>query len=336
MLLTFDGSELINSNKQYSELKYIMPNSTLHQPVLLQQAITALAIQPNGIYIDCTFGRGGHSRAILSNLGTSGQIIAFDQDPDSIETAQSLSTEDQRFSFIHSQFNQLINQLKAKNIIGQVNGILLDLGMSSPQLDIAARGFSFLREGPLDMRMNPTIGLSVAEWLETAEVDEIAYILKTYGEERFAKRIARAIVATQNSQPLKTTLQLAELVSQSIPKQRGKVFKHPATRTFQALRIFINQELEQIEQVLPQTLEVLAPGGRLVVISFHSLEDRIVKHFIRKQARGDDFPPNLPVRQDQLNPKLKIISKPIMPNTTEIEQNPRSRSAVMRVAALLK
>lgn len=309
-------------------------NLSLHQPVLLAEVLKALNLQSDGVYVDCTFGRGGHSQAILNSLGSSGRVLAFDQDPDAVQAAQAIREVDKRFTIIHRSFAQLSQSLEIERV-GQVNGVLLDLGVSSPQLDTPSRGFSFMRDGPLDMRMNPEIGESVAQWLSDASTSDIAQVLKTYGEERFARRIAYKIVATRDQKPLNTTHELADIIARVYPppkKGKRKELKHPATRSFQALRIFINHELEQLQQVLPQVLDVLAPGGRLVVISFHSLEDRIVKRFIRDCVRGDDFPPGLPVTQDRLSPSLRAIGKPLFPSAAEMETNPRARSAVMRVA----
>jgi len=297
-----------------------------HKPVLLSPALKGLNLQKNGIYVDCTFGRGGHTRAILDQLDQNSRLLAFDQDPDAVLAAQSLT--DSRFTIIHSNFAEL-----AKHITGKVNGIFLDLGVSSPQLDDGSRGFSFMRDGPLDMRMNPSEGISVAEWLSEAKLEQITEVLRTYGEERHAKRIAQAIVAAREEEAeLKTTIQLANLIRAVYPKSRKPELKHPATRSFQALRIFINRELEQLKTLLEQVLELLAPNGRLVIISFHSLEDRIVKRFIRDCVRGDDFPIDLPITADALCPTLRAIGKPIFPDETEINENPRSRSAIMRVA----
>lgn len=297
-----------------------------HQPVLLTEVLDALNLRSDGIYVDCTYGRGGHTQAILSHLGAAGNILALDQDPEAVQAAQSVA--DERFSIVHNTFAQLQVNIEARGWSGQINGILLDLGVSSPQLDNPTRGFSFMQDGPLDMRMNPNNGESVEQWLHTATATEIATVLKDYGEERYANRIARAI----KCESITTTGQLATIITQTCPP--NKEHKHPATRSFQALRIFINRELEQLQQVLTQTLEVLAPNGRLVVISFHSLEDRIVKRFMRDNARGDKFPINLPVTVEQLNPKLRIIGKPIRASQTEVNSNPRARSAILRVAEL--
>lgn len=301
-----------------------------HQPVLLAEVLTALNIQANGLYLDCTYGRGGHSRAILSQLNADGKLIAFDQDPEAIQNAQQLQQVDSRFTMIHSAFDQLVTHCQQLNYYGKINGILLDLGVSSPQLDNAERGFSFMKEGPLDMRMNPQQGESVAQWLAKAKPQQIADVLKTYGEERYAKRLANAIVTARDQAPLLTTKQLANIISVAHPAWEKD--KHPATRSFQALRIFINQELNQLQTVLPQAIEVLAPLGRLAVISFHSLEDRIVKRFIRDQAKGRDFPLNLPVPAAMFKPDLRAVGKPIYPTQLEITTNPRARSAVLRVA----
>jgi 16S rRNA (cytosine1402-N4)-methyltransferase len=298
-----------------------------HQPVLLTEVLGGLNLQSDGIYVDCTYGRGGHTQAILSHLGITGQILALDQDPEAVQAAQII--EDKRFSIVHNTFAQLQVNIENRGWLGQINGILLDLGVSSPQLDNPTRGFSFMRDGPLDMRMNPTNGENVAQWLDTATATEIAKVLKDFGEERYANRIARAI----KCETVTTTGQLANIITKTCPP--NKEHKHPATRSFQALRIFINRELEQLQQVLDQTLDILAPNGRLVVISFHSLEDRIVKRFMRDNARGDKFPIHLPVTVEQLNPKLRIIGKPIRANKIEINSNPRSRSAILRVAEIV-
>jgi 16S rRNA (cytosine1402-N4)-methyltransferase len=302
----------------------------VHQPVLLLEVLEALTIHSNGIYVDCTFGRGGHSQAILNRLGNQGQVLAFDQDPEAMLAAQTLSKVDNRFTGIHTRFTQLKQPIVARNWLGQVNGILLDLGVSSPQLDNPMRGFSFMHDGPLDMRMDPGRGDSIGVWLSQATTQQVAHVLKEYGEERYAWRIAKAIITARQKTTLMSTLQLANIIAAAHPHwEKGK---HPATRSFQALRIFINRELEELQQILPQTLEILAPQGRLVVISFHSLEDRIVKRFIRNQAKGDPFPINIPLTVTALRPQLRMIGKPIFPSTEEIMANPRARSAVLRVA----
>ena len=305
-----------------------------HISVLLDEAIAGLAIKPNGRYIDGTFGRGGHSRAILEQLGTEGRLLAMDKDPAAIEKAQTDFTSDKRFVLRQGSFAMLEERVKELGWMGQVDGILLDLGVSSPQLDVADRGFSFLHDGPLDMRMDPHQGISAADWLAKAKEQEITQVLKEYGEERFAKRIARAIVKQRDESPIRTTKQLAAIVAAANPKhEKGK---DPATRSFQAIRIFINQELEDIKTCLSQVIDVLKPGGRLVVISFHSLEDRIIKRFIREQVKGDDFPHDLPVTHLQLNPKMKSVGKAVRASDIELERNPRARSAVMRVAERLQ
>ncbi len=305
-----------------------------HISVLLDEAIAELAIKPNGRYIDGTFGRGGHSRAILEQLGTEGRLLAMDKDPAAIEKAETDFTSDNRFALRQGSFAMLEERVKELGWMGQVDGILLDLGVSSPQLDVAERGFSFLHDGPLDMRMDPHHGISAADWLATAKEQEITQVLKEYGEERFAKRIARAIVKQRDESPIRTTKQLAAIVAAANPKhEKGK---DPSTRSFQAIRIFINQELEDIKTCLSQVVDVLKPGGRLVVISFHSLEDRIIKRFIREQVKGDDYPPDLPVTHVQLNPKMKAVGKAVRASDKELERNPRARSAVMRVAERLQ
>lgn len=300
-----------------------------HLPVLLNEAVDALAIKADGIYIDGTFGRGGHSRAILAKLSSQGRLLAFDKDPSAIVEGERLAENDSRFEIEQCSFTELAEKVNSRVWQGKVDGVLLDIGVSSPQLDEAERGFSFSKDGPLDMRMNPDAGLSAAQWLAEAEMTEIANVLKTLGEERFAKRIARAIVETREQSPITTTKQLAALVAKASPT-RDK-HKHPATRTFQAIRIYINNELDELRRVLDQALGVLNVGGRLAVISFHSLEDRIVKRYFRDQARGDDLPPDFPVTVDQLNPKVKLIGKVVKAGKTEIERNPRARSAVLRV-----
>ncbi len=301
-----------------------------HQSVLLQPSVEALRVDPAGIYIDGTFGRGGHSERILSLLGEQGRLIAIDRDPEAVAYGQRHFAGDSRFSIVHGSFAMLAEVAQQAGVTGRVDGILLDLGVSSPQLDQAERGFSFANSGPLDMRMDSSHGESAAQWLARAEAAEIADVLKAYGEERHAKRIARAIVAARAQAPITTTGHLAQVVSEANPSwEKGK---HPATRSFQAIRIHINGELEAIKACLAQVIDVLALGGRLAVISFHSLEDRIVKRFMRDQAKGDRFPPGVPVRQDQLQPRLRLVGKPIHPDASEIDANPRARSAVLRVA----
>ncbi|STO54606.1 S-adenosyl-methyltransferase MraW [Canicola haemoglobinophilus] len=311
-------------------------SSPEHFTVLLKEAVDGLALKEKGIYIDGTFGRGGHSRFILSQLSKDGQLIAIDRDLRAIQVAQNI--QDPRFHIEHNSFSAIPSICEKLGLVGKIDGILLDLGVSSPQLDDAERGFSFMKDGPLDMRMDTTQGLSAAEWLQQVSELDLAWVLKTFGEERFAKRIAQAIVsynksAVQNrKEPLNRTLQLAELIAQSVPFKDKH--KHPATRSFQAIRIFINSELDELGKVLNGALNVLAPKGRLSIISFHSLEDRMVKHFIRKQSKGEDLPKGLPLREDQIQrtQKLKAIGKAIMPTEQEIAINARSRSAVLRIA----
>jgi 16S rRNA (cytosine1402-N4)-methyltransferase len=301
-----------------------------HQPVLLQAVLDGLAIRPDGTYIDGTYGRGGHSRAILDRLGPDGRLLAFDKDPQACGQAWQELGREPRFRIWRGSFTQLTTVLTEENLTGHVSGILLDLGVSSPQLDEAMRGFSFLREGPLDMRMDPQSGQSAADWLATAEREEISRVLKDYGEERHHWRIAGAIVREREAAPITTTTQLAEIVARAMPGPRQRI--HPATRTFQALRIFINRELDDLMAVLPQALAALAPGGRLAVISFHSLEDRIVKRFLRDAARPPQDPRDLGPAPASL---LRLVGKAVMADEAEIAVNPRARSAVLRVAERL-
>lgn len=314
-------------------------SSAEHSTVLLHETVEGLALKENGIYIDGTFGRGGHSRLILSKLADNGKLIAIDRDPKAVAEAKKI--QDPRFHIEHNTFSEILPICEKLGLAGKIDGILLDLGVSSPQLDDAARGFSFMKDGPLDMRMDNSQGLSAAEWLKQVSEQDLAWVLKTFGEERFAKKIAKAIVdynksAVQNGgECLTRTLQLAELIAQTVPFKDKH--KHPATRSFQAIRIFINAELDELEKVLASALAVLAPGGRLSIISFHSLEDRMVKHFMRKQSQGEAIPKGLPLREDQIqrNQRLKVIGKAIMPSEDEIAQNPRARSAVLRIAERL-
>ncbi|MEI7208634.1 16S rRNA (cytosine(1402)-N(4))-methyltransferase RsmH [Pectobacterium carotovorum] len=306
-----------------------------HTTVLLDEAVNGLNIRSGGIYIDGTFGRGGHSRLILSQLGSEGRLLAIDRDPQAIEAARAI--DDPRFSIIHGPFSAMAEYVAELGLTGQIDGVLLDLGVSSPQLDDPERGFSFMRDGPLDMRMDPTRGLSAAEWLMKAEADDIVWVLKTFGEERFAKRIARAIVERNRLDPMTRTKELAELIAAASPIREKH--KHPATRSFQAIRIYINSELEEIERALEGALSVLAPQGRLSVISFHSLEDRIVKRFIRHQSRGPQVPAGLPLTEEQLRSQggqtLKAVGKKLMPSEEEVAENPRARSSVLRFAERL-
>jgi len=308
-------------------------STLIHKPVLLEETLTALNIKPDGCYVDGTFGRGGHSQEIIKQLGENGKLLAFDKDPQAIATANSIAANDDRLHVKRGSFTQLKETVEALGWQGKVDGIFLDLGVSSPQLDDAERGFSFRFDGPLDMRMDPDSGQSAAQWLASAEERDIMMVLFDYGEEKFARRIAKAIVEAREEQPINTTKRLASIVAAANPsKERNK---DPSTRTFQAIRIFINQELEDLKTCLSQAIELLAPGGRLVVISFHSLEDRIVKRFIREQCKGDDFPLDLPVMHAQLNQNMKMIGKAIKAGRKELDENPRARSAVMRVAERL-
>jgi 16S rRNA (cytosine1402-N4)-methyltransferase len=303
-----------------------------HITVLLNEAVDGLHLKKDGLYVDGTFGRGGHSRHILKQLGENGRLIAIDRDPRAIATAEQLQKEDPRFQIIHGPFSSIAEYMHDLDLVGKVDGILLDLGVSSPQLDDAERGFSFMRDGPLDMRMDPTTGISAADWLAKADVEEISWVLKTFGEEKFAYRIARAIVADREETPFLRTLDLAKLIERLCPKREKK--KHPATRSFQAIRIYVNSELDEIHKVLDGALDVLAIGGYLSVISFHSLEDRIVKRFIRKQEKGREYPPGIPLTEDQMQSgkTLKAASKAIKPSKSEVEENKRARSSVLRVA----
>ncbi|WP_368656681.1 16S rRNA (cytosine(1402)-N(4))-methyltransferase RsmH [Pantoea agglomerans] len=308
-----------------------MQENFKHTTVLLDEAVNGLNIREDGIYIDGTFGRGGHSRLILSQLGEKGKLIAIDRDPQAIAAAAEIT--DPRFSIIHGPFSALAEYVSERDLVGKIDGILLDLGVSSPQLDDAERGFSFMRDGPLDMRMDPSRGHSAAEWLLHTEEADIAFVLKTYGEERFAKRIARAIVERNREQPMTRTRELAEVISIAMPVKDK--FKHPATRSFQAIRIWINSELEEIDIALKGAVEVLAPQGRLSVISFHSLEDRLVKRFMRDQSRGPQVPPGIPMTEHQLRAlggrELKLLGK-MSPGDAEVSENPRARSSVLRIA----
>jgi len=308
-----------------------MQENFKHTTVLLDEAVNGLNIREDGIYIDGTFGRGGHSRLILSQLGEKGKLIAIDRDPQAIAAAAEIT--DPRFSIIHGPFSALAEYVSERDLVGKIDGILLDLGVSSPQLDDAERGFSFMRDGPLDMRMDPSRGHSAAEWLLHAEEADIAFVLKTYGEERFAKRIARAIVERNREQPMTRTRELAEVISIAMPVKDK--FKHPATRSFQAIRIWINSELEEIDIALKGAVEVLAPQGRLSVISFHSLEDRLVKRFMRDQSRGPQVPPGIPMTEHQLRAlggrELRLLGK-MSPGDAEVSENPRARSSVLRIA----
>ena len=304
-----------------------------HLPVLLNETVAALAVKENGLYIDGTFGRGGHAKQVLAQLSDNGRLLGLDKDPAAIATGQALEKEDPRFSIEQCSFADMADVVNDRLWQGRVDGILLDIGVSSPQIDEAERGFSFQKEGPLDMRMNPDVGISAADWLAKAKVEDITFVIKTLGEERFGKRIANAIVETREHTPIVSTTQLATLVDKAMPFREKN--KHPATRTFQAIRIYINNELEDLKTGLEQSLDILAVGGRLAVITFHSLEDRIVKRYFRDEARGDDLPSDFPITADQLNPRIKLVGKAIKATDKELEENPRARSAVLRVVEKL-
>jgi 16S rRNA (cytosine1402-N4)-methyltransferase len=301
-----------------------------HQSVLLHESVDALITDADGFYVDGTFGRGGHSREVLSRLSAQAHLMAVDKDEQAITEAKKQFASEARFSIRHGSFSQLNNWLTEIDRLGKVNGILLDLGVSSPQLDEANRGFSFMQDGPLDMRMDRTRGETASEWINGASQTDIARVLKEYGEERYSKRIARAIVEYRDEQPFVTTHELSKVVTEANPAwEKGK---HPATRAFQAIRIHINNELSDLDVILEQALAALAVGGRLVVISFHSLEDRRVKRFIRQQVQGDRLPIGVPVRDEELNKRLRSMGKIVKAGEQELSVNPRARSAVMRVA----
>ena len=297
-----------------------------HRPVLLEEAIAALMVSVDGTYVDGTFGRGGHATRILESLSPRGSLLALDQDPEAAAAAELICANDNRMRFRSTNFRALGDCAAP----GSVQGVLLDLGVSSPQLDNPARGFSFSHDGPLDMRMDPEGGQSAADWLANVKEAELARVLKELGEERFARRIARAIVNARREGPIQRTAHLAEIISAANPKWEPN--KHPATRSFQAIRLHINSELESLQDALSAALSVLAKGGRLVVISFHSLEDRIVKRFIRNASRGRQLPPGVPISFEEQQVSLKPIGKAVMPSPTEVAANPRARSAVMRIA----
>ncbi len=304
-----------------------------HVPVLLEPVLNGLAIKQDGIYVDGTFGRGGHSKAILERLTTSGQLIAIDRDPQAIASAPAELTNDPRVTLVRSDFAQLSTCIGERGVLGQVDGLLFDLGVSSPQLDTAERGFSFLRDGPLDMRMDPDTGIAAAEWLQSVEEKALKQVLFKYGEERDAARIARAIVSARADARIDSTLQLADIVASVVPAHTRK--KHPATRTFQAIRIHINDELGQVEAALRQSLDVLKAGGRLCVISFHSLEDRIVKRFMRDASRESEQYRGMPDVPAEFRPRLKLVGKAIAASAAEIADNVRARSAHLRIAERL-
>ena len=312
-----------------------MSDQFKHETVLLNEAVTALNIKNNGIYIDATFGRGGHSAEILKQLGPDGRLLLIDKDPLAIAHAKGVYKDDERILIWQGSFRDIPLALSEVGLKKEADGFLLDLGVSSPQLDDASRGFSFMRDGKLDMRMDPETGESAAEWLGRATEEVIANVIYDYGDERFSRRIAHAIVEKRAESPISTTLQLAEIITAAIPRkvQRKEPGKHPATRSFQAIRIFINRELDDLHECLNNSLEFLTDKGRLVVISFHSLEDRIVKRFLKAQSRAPSIPRGLPIMEDQLFvPDFKLIGKPVKPSKDEVMFNVRSRSAIMRIA----
>ena len=300
---------------------------------MLNEALDALALRPDGCYVDCTFGRGGHSRPILQRLDSRGRLLAFDKDPEAISSARNEFAGDRRFSCFPGSFTRLAEVIEEMGMLGAIDGLLFDLGVSSPQLDDASRGFSFLQDGLLDMRMNPAEGFSAADWISQASEAELIGVLRSYGEERYAARIARAIVALRAETAITSTRQLSELIKDAVPTTEPG--KHPATRSFQAIRIHVNNELEELKTVLAQVIDVLREGGRLAVISFHSGEDRIVKRFIRQQSRADPYPSYLPVSAGEIKPGMKAIGRPIKSAEEANRDNPRGRSAVLRVAEKL-
>lgn len=300
-----------------------------HQAVLLEEALASLNIRPSGIYIDATFGRGGHSRAILQQLNEDGRLIAFDQDPEAVAFAKQVFADEPRLTIEHCNFNQVADVVEQYGLTGKIDGVLMDLGVSSPHLDDAERGFSFMRSGPLDMRMDTTQGETAGQWLARVKPADLINVLKRYGEEKFAKRIATAIVDTRAEREITQTGDLADIISNAIPVKEKH--KHPATRSFQAIRIYINQELQAIEQGLKGAVSVLAKDGRLSVISFHSLEDRIVKRFMRDISSRPKLPAGLPVMEADIEVPFRLVSKPVVAGTEELSVNPRSRSARLRV-----
>lgn len=304
---------------------------SVHQPVLLHAVLDGLAIKPDGVYIDGTFGRGGHSEKILEQLSERGRLIAIDKDPQAIAAADKKFSDDGRFTIVHDSFSAIKAVSEDQDVLGCVDGILLDLGVSSPQLDDAARGFSFLKAGPLDMRMNPNVGESAADWLHRAHEKDIANVLYRYGDEKSSRKIAKAIVGARLEQKIETTTELAALIETVVPVYRSQ--KHPATKSFQAIRIFINNELGDLEQFLSDCLRVLKVGGRLCVMSFHSLEDRLVKQFMVRESKGEEFPPEIPIKASEIKAGcLKKINGLIRPDQQEIKDNVRARSARLRVA----
>jgi 16S rRNA (cytosine1402-N4)-methyltransferase len=304
-----------------------------HSPVLLAEVLAALEVRDGGRYLDATFGRGGHTAAILERVGRDGRVIAIDRDPEAVRAGREVFAADGRLTLVNSAFSQLSEVAAAAGMLGGLDGVLLDLGVSSPQLDDPSRGFSFMQDGPLDMRMDNQRGITAAEWLARVPEHEIARVIREYGEERFARRIAHGIVAARRQQPITRTLQLAQIIADAVPvREPGK---HPATRSFQAIRIHVNREFEEIEAALLGALEALAPGGRICAISFHSLEDGIVKRFLQKHSQEDPVYAGLPQIPPHAQPKLRRIGRAIHPDAEEISRNPRSRSAVLRVAQRL-
>jgi 16S rRNA (cytosine1402-N4)-methyltransferase len=301
-----------------------------HTTVLLQEAVEALVTDPDGFYVDGTFGRGGHTAELLARLSARGRVLAIDKDPQAIASGEERFAQDDRLGFFHGSFAELQNVAAQMEKAGEISGVLLDLGVSSPQLDQADRGFSFMRDGPLDMRMDTSRGLSAAEWIASADEQEIARVIKEYGEERFARRMASAVIRERAIKPITGTVQLAKILAAAHPAwERGR---HPATKAFQGIRIFINRELDDLEDLLAQVIDTLKVGGRLVIISFHSLEDRRVKRFIRDQEQGIKLPKNLPVRDVDRGVRLVKVGKAIKPAVSEVDGNVRARSAVMRIA----
>jgi len=310
-----------------------LQSSRTHVPVLLDAVIAGLNLHQDGLYIDTTFGRGGHSLAILNQLGPAGRLLAIDRDPQAIDAVTDAMKSDPRFELMQGEFSELKEYANKRNLLGKVDGLLLDLGVSSPQLDEAERGFSFQSDGPLDMRMDPTTGSSAADWLANVKERELRKVLFEFGEERFANRITKAIVAARASQPIRRTAELARIVSEAVPSRGLK--RHPATKTFQAIRIRINDELQQLEQALRATADLLRPGGRLCVISFHSLEDRRVKRFMREASREAEPFRGLPQVPEEHRPPFKLVGKMISATDAEIQSNVRARSARLRVAERL-
>lgn len=308
-------------------------NILAHQTVLLEEAVAPLLKDADGIYVDATFGRGGHTRHLLAQLSPAAQVFGFDKDPQAVVEGERLAQADARFSIVHNSFAEILSVMSGKGLAGQVAGVLADLGVSSPQLDDASRGFSFMNDGPLDMRMDSSSGMSAADWLVDVAEEELARVLFEYGEERYSRRIARAIVKARSENPITRTKELADIVAAAHPA--WEKHKHPATRSFQAIRIFINNELGDIQQFLKDALAVLKPGGRLAVISFHSLEDRLVKQYFQKEAKGDDFPAGLPITVDMLKPRVRLVGKAIEPSEAEVLANPRARSARLRIVEKL-